>query len=385
MSRADPPGAGALPKPPPVRALLVLTVVVVVAHVLLLRALPGFTGLDEPLATRHFITRSIESRPVQPQARQVATSPARPVTRPAPEEGVPPRAAPAEDASARVSSAAETAVTAPSPELKSSNAQPASTPIAAAPPAALAAPPATPAPVEVSRPVVAIHAESGSSAAGQGPVVIPGSARLTYRLGGEYRGQAQSGSGELLWRHDGQGYEARMTVGNLFRSRVQTSQGSLGLSGLVPTRFADRTGSERAAHFVGRGPDGHGGQVVFSANSPSVPLVPGVQDRLSVLLQMSAMMSGDASLRTQGRQLTLQVVGAREADVWSFTVEGEERLELGVGPLQTLKMTRNPRREYDQKVELWLGSSMGYLPVRLRITEPNGNFLDQQLIAMELP
>lgn len=362
-----------------------LTIVVLAAHVILLRALPGFSGLDEPLATRHFITRSIESRPVQPQARQTAAQPARPAARPAPQEGVPSRAGPAVDASTGDTRPAETVTAAPPPETGASHAQPATTPIAYDQPAPIAAPAAAIVPVEVSRPVVAASTDIGGNAAGQGPVVIPGSARLTFRLGGEYRGQAQSGSGELLWRHDGQVYEARMTVGNLFRSRVQTSRGSLGLSGLVPTRFSDRSGSERAAHFVGRGPDGQGGQVVFSANSPSVPLVPGMQDRLSVLLQISAMMAGDASLRTQGRALTLQVVGAREADVWSFAVEGEERLELAVGTLQALKLTRSPRREYDQKVELWLGSSMGYLPVRLRITEPNGNFLDQQLIAMELP
>jgi hypothetical protein len=34
---------------------------------------------------------------------------------------------------------------------------------------------------------------------------------------------------------------------------------------------------------------------------------------------------------------------------------------------------------FDDTVELWLAPSMGYLPVRIRITQPNGDFADMQL------
>ena len=40
---------------------------------------------------------------------------------------------------------------------------------------------------------------------------------------------------------------------------------------------------------------------------------------------------------------------------------------------------RAPRRARDQQVEAWLAPSLGYLPVRVRITLPNGDFVDQRL------
>ena len=46
--------------------------------------------------------------------------------------------------------------------------------------------------------------------------------------------------------------------------------------------------------------------------------------------------------------------------------------------MPTLKLTRSPRKEYDIKVELWLAPGMDYVPVRLRLTQPNGDSVDQQ-------
>ena len=50
--------------------------------------------------------------------------------------------------------------------------------------------------------------------------------------------------------------------------------------------------------------------------------------------------------------------------------------------MPTLKLTRKPRKEFDQKVEIWFAPSLGYLPVRNRITQPNGDFIDQQLVEI---
>ena len=36
------------------------------------------------------------------------------------------------------------------------------------------------------------------------------------------------------------------------------------------------------------------------------------------------------------------------------------------------------RKEYDQVVELWLAPRMDYAPVRLRLTNPNGDTVDQR-------
>jgi hypothetical protein len=60
-------------------------------------------------------------------------------------------------------------------------------------------------------------------------------------------------------------------------------------------------------------------------------------------------------------------------------------LNLPAGALPTLKLQRLPRRDYDQKAELWLAPSMGYLPVRIKITQANGDFADLRLRASGPP
>ena len=55
------------------------------------------------------------------------------------------------------------------------------------------------------------------------------------------------------------------------------------------------------------------------------------------------------------------------------------------GSLDTLKLTRAPRREYDQKVEIWLAPALSYLPSRIRITQTSGDFIDQQWRATAGP
>ena len=52
---------------------------------------------------------------------------------------------------------------------------------------------------------------------------------------------------------------------------------------------------------------------------------------------------------------------------------------LPAGEVVARKLTRSPRREFDRKVEIWLAPSLSHLPVRLRITEQNGDFVDMKL------
>jgi hypothetical protein len=63
----------------------------------------------------------------------------------------------------------------------------------------------------------------------------------------------------------------------------------------------------------------------------------------------------------------------------------EESLSLAGGEQRALKLVRNPRLAFDQKVELWLATQLDYMPVRLKITEANGDFIDQKWLSIEAP
>ena len=254
--------------------------------------------------------------------------------------------------------------------------------LAAPPPAAPARRPprAMPIPLAQAQPVAeALHrvaAPPPPAAAAPLPqgVQVPPSVRLKYEVTATYRGVPLQGEGELSWRHDGKDYELELEAHSpLLGSRRQRSVGRITSQGLEPLHFWDKSRSEQAAHF-----DREHGRVTFSNNQPDAPLADGAQDRLSVVLQLAALVAAHPQRYPAGTQIAIATASVRDAETWTFSVEGEEDLQLPGGAVRGLKLQRQPRREYDQKVELWLAPRMDYAPVRIRLTNPNGDTVDQR-------
>lgn len=216
---------------------------------------------------------------------------------------------------------------------------------------------------------------------GSVPLRIPGSVRLSLAATAQIGATPMSGVfGELVWLHDGQNYDARLTLKFLFATvRGWHSTGAIGKTGIEPLRYADkRRKSEVASHFVR-----DQGKVVFSNNAPSETLLPGAQDQLSVLMQLGAMLAGNPLRYPPGSVIAVQTVGPRSAEIWTFNVSGEEQLTVPAGEFTVRKLTRNPRLPFDDKVEVWLAPELGYLPVRLKLTQSSGDFADMQMRAQE--
>ena len=379
MQPMDIPGGAAARQGPSWRAGLALGALVLLAHLALLQD-AAFVGLPGPQIKR-FDTRVFEAAPT---ATAVTTAPLATPARPRPTLA-PAAALPAREAAAPAAAAPETApAMAAAPPLQPTPASPSplptSDPVAApadaAPPApAPAVAQANPAPEPEPAAPVRPPRESAPTV---GAVVVPASVRLRYQVAANKF--PFSLNAELLWRQDGAQYEARLSMGAFGQSRVQTSRGEIGPQGLLPTRFSDKYRSEVAAHF-----ERDKGRISFSANTPDVPLLAGAQDYLSVMLQLAAMMAGEPERYPVATTLTLQIAGPRDAEVWLFTVERPETLALPGGEQKTIKLLRHPRRPFDQQVELWFAPALAYLPVRLRISEANGDYLDQKWVSSEAP
>lgn len=347
--------------------LATLTAIVLLAHLALLRRVPMTLGLSQPEPTRAFITRSIEPVPVTPTAAEKPVAP--PVARP--HKSAPPPTAKAErPVSSEVRMSGEDAVLPPSTDLGEAE-NPNSSPVAATQ-AVTGQEERTP----DADPLASAPRPPRENALSASAYTLPGSVRIQYKV--EANKFPFGASAELLWQQDGASYEARLELSAFGQARIQTSRGQVTPEGLAPMRFSDKYRSEVAAHF-----DREKGKVTFSANTPDAPLLSGAQDRLSILVQLAAMIAGDPGHYPQATTITIQTIGPRDADTWLFTVGDEETLTLPGGEQATLKLTRNPRQEFDQKVELWLAPALGYLPARIRITEPNGDFIDQKWLATQ--
>ncbi|MBE0474090.1 DUF3108 domain-containing protein [Rhodoferax sp.] len=205
---------------------------------------------------------------------------------------------------------------------------------------------------------------------------LPPSTKLIYRVDSNkfpFRVRA-----ELQWLQQEAGYQARMNFSVFGLTRTQASQGTFDAYGLAPERFTDTFRKDEMAHF-----DREQGIVRFSANTPEATLQPGAQDRLSVTLQLAALLASAPQRFPVGTTLRVQTVSHRDADVWRFKFGPLETLQLPGGALQGFKLERLPRRAEDQQLEIWLAPSLAYMPVRIRLTEPNGDYADQLWLASE--
>ena len=385
----------ALPRRPPAwRQLALVTLLVVLAHAALLLSLPSLlSGPSEqplPLESR-FLTRTIVLAPPAPPAppAPAAASPApsapkRPeAARPAPKRAAAPKAAPkapASPAPAPVLAAQDNSATQardpapPQPELP---------PIGESAPvneAGATGASAGTGPAQGSADAGDV-VDGGMSGVGK-PVQVHASAKLDFEMLGMRGVQPWKGVfGELIWLQDGSEYNARLSLKVLWKTvRSLTSVGRIDANGVAPNRFSETRKSEVASHLVREE-----NKVVFSNNAPSVPLLAGAQDRLSVTMQLGAMLAGDPARYPAGSRISIQTVGPREAGVWTFVVEGDEQVSVPAGEFGTRRLSRTPRNEHDYKLELWLAPELGWLPARMRQTEQDGDVIDLQLRDVSAP
>jgi hypothetical protein len=340
----------------PRRTLTALTLAVLLVHLLLLRQSTLTIGLSQPNITRNFVTRTLTPPP--------------PATTPQEAPAPPPKARPPAN-TVRITTPSDTQAEPPAPAA--SVPPPPTEPLAKAPEPSASSPQEIP--TEPEQLSISTRAPQEADANFTADA-LPGSIKLQYKV--DANKFPYSANAELLWQQDGETYQAQLEISSFGLKRSQSSRGTLTKQGLAPLRFADKFRGEVAAHF-----ERDKGKISFSANTPDVPLQADAQDRLSIFIQLAAIIAGHPQQFTPGTSISMQTVGPRDADTWMFVVDSSETLILPGGMQSSLKLTRKPRQAYDQKVELWLAPSLGYLPARIRVTEANGDFIDQQWLSTQ--
>ena len=226
-------------------------------------------------------------------------------------------------------------------------------------------------------------ATAGAPQAGAAPLQMPGrylvrvppSARLRYSTSRALPGRPPSDEGEaqLVWEAEGGHYQLRVegVLGLL------ESEGGGDDAGIAPSLASEHQedGSDRITRF-----DRAAGRIEFDAGAGSAPLHLGSQDRASVLMQLAGM--GLAQPEQIQDVIEIVVGGPDGAQVARFRVLGREELATGAGRLATVRLAElaGPRM---RRLELWLAPGYNWMPVQLRVTEPDGTVANQVLSQVE--
>lgn len=187
-----------------------------------------------------------------------------------------------------------------------------------------------------------------------------------------------SGEAMLSWQPNEQQHYEMKLEGFIAGITVLdwVSSGALDSAGIAPDRFAIRRRGKdsQAANF-----QRDAGKITFSGPTHELPLIAGVQDRLSWMLQLPAVIEAAPQRFGAGQSVVLMVVGARGgADVWTFNVIGADR----IGDIPALKLVREARKPRDVQVDVWLDPARGHIPIRALLTQSEGGApLELQLQA----
>jgi hypothetical protein len=220
----------------------------------------------------------------------------------------------------------------------------------------------------------AAPAEGASSAATPGPAtsgvkfVAPSSGDLQYDT--FYNGM-QNMIGTIHWRTDGHTYDLSVSMPVPFVGPfTYRSEGRIDAFGVAPDRYVEKRGKrpEDIAIF-----NREIRQVVFTRTPNNAPLPDGVQDRFSMLMQLSGLVRGNPSAYKPGVTQQFFVIDNNSGETWPITVIGDEDVQTQTGIVRARHFMRLPRRAGDtRRIDMWLAPSLDWLPARLVQSEPNG-------------
>ena len=162
------------------------------------------------------------------------------------------------------------------------------------------------------------------------------------------------------------------------RPAVLTSTGRVTATGLQPERFDGTRGARDArrvsAEFEWRTQTL---ALTYDGKSERVELLPGTQDRLSIMYQF---MFFDYAER---RDLEFPMTNGRKLDRYRYTVTHGVEIETPLGRMPTLHLVKQ-RQAGDSETEIWLAPQHRYLPVRMVIVEEDGVRYEQLITQLEL-
>lgn len=193
----------------------------------------------------------------------------------------------------------------------------------------------------------------------------PRDTRLTYQLGGQFRGGPLYGGAHVQWQREGSRYEARVKIDIVLAgSRVLTSQGEATPQGLVPQAYEELRGSRRRS--VQLTPT----EVVLT-DGRQVPRPEQVQDTASQFVELGHRFATGRQALALGGTVEVWLARPGGVELWTYDVIAQDLLRtprLGEVMAWRLAPRRTAHPSGNLTAEMWFAPSLQYLPVRIRIS-----------------
>jgi len=169
----------------------------------------------------------------------------------------------------------------------------------------------------------------------------------------------------------------------------QLTQKSEGLvdaqTGLAPLYYSEQRGKKPVAETM---LNAETQQVLFKRNGNSAPFEKGLQDRISMIYQLSARLRCNSDLKV-GDTLAMRVMSTGRLGNEVFSVMKTENMVLNLGNgdrrVSTLLLETRPEEQGDEIVRIWYSKDLDWQPVKIEIQDSEGKSLIQTLIGLGKP
>lgn len=206
----------------------------------------------------------------------------------------------------------------------------------------------------------------------------PPSADLNYSIHAMQKGIGIQGNSLVQWRNTNKTYSATAEVRAMLLGKIleEKSEGKFDAFGLAPASFNEKRLRKKPVSVMFKR---DAKQIQFSATSDILPIKGGEQDRHSITWQLASVARGMPAKFKPGSTWHFPVAGRKDVEAWTLKVAQQEKLKTGLGELTTVRVLRLSQEPKDEKVEIWLAPSLGWYPVKLRIAEHDGDYVEQTI------
>lgn len=221
-------------------------------------------------------------------------------------------------------------------------------------------------------------ANSAASTAAKRPFDPAPSADLAYAVKAKQGDFMLDGSNTLKWQVANNKYDIKTETRAMILGKIlsASSEGGIDDHGLAPEIFNEKRVRRDAAITTF---DRSARAIRFTASKETYPMSGGEQDRTSIVWQLISHARAAPKKFAPGSEWQYFVAGPNDAETWTFKVGQTEKIETPFGQLQAVHVTRLLATPKSQQLELWLAPSLEWYPVRLRQTEQNGDYIEQNL------